>query len=174
MLFFTLLAVKVTISGIFLNTSPLRIASVNVAMADEAIADENQDLDKLEQQLVKREKAVLKKEAELIKMEQRLMPLKEEIAAGLEEYLELQSTLTAKVENLVKREKALKDSKITHLVRSYSSMEAGKAAILLDKMQMETVVRILGNMKGKSAGQILAMMKPDKGATISEKLSKSK
>ena len=52
-------------------------------------------------------------------------------------------------------------------------MEANKAASIMDKLPIDTVVRILGNMKGKSAGQILAMMSPEKGATISVKLSKT-
>lgn len=52
-------------------------------------------------------------------------------------------------------------------------MEAANAASIMDKLQIDTIVLILSNMKGKSAGQILAMMNPEKGALISERLSKT-
>ncbi len=101
------------------------------------------------------------------------MPLKEEIDTRMAELNELQNSLTAYSKSLAEREKVMQDAKIAHLVKLYSSMEAKKAADILDKLQIETVVRILGNMKGKEAGGILAMMSPDKGAIISEKLSES-
>ena len=66
----------------------------------------------------------------------------------------------------------MKDTKITHLVTLYSNMEAPTAANIIDKLNMDTIVRIMSNMKGKTAGQILAMMDPEKGAVISERLSK--
>ena len=66
----------------------------------------------------------------------------------------------------------MKDTKITHLVALYSSMEPARAAVIMDKLNMDTIVRILSNMKGKVAGQILAAMDPEKGATISERLGK--
>jgi flagellar motility protein MotE (MotC chaperone) len=50
-------------------------------------------------------------------------------------------------------------------------MEPAKAAAIMDKLKVDTVVRILRHMKGKSAGKILSMMNPELGATISEKLS---
>ena len=59
------------------------------------------------------------------------------------------------------------------LVALYSAMEPAKAASIMAKLNMNTVVRILANMKGKSAGKILAMMDPERGATISENLSQT-
>ena len=106
------------------------------------------------------------------RQEKALLPLKNEVDAKIEELNELQSSLTTYAKSLAEREKALKDSKISHLVALYSSMDAGKAAVIMDKLNNETIVRILANMKGKSAGQILAMMPPEKGALISEKLSR--
>jgi flagellar motility protein MotE (MotC chaperone) len=170
-LFFLLLAVKVVISGIFLKTSPLDIASADAAMAQELTAKEDQNLGDLEHKLRDREKELLKKEAELKKMEAQLLPLKEEVETRMAELNDLQISLAAEAKKLAEREKALEDGKITHLVQLYSSMEAGKAAAILDKLQLDIVVRILGNMKGKSAGEIMGMMTPDKGATISKKLS---
>jgi len=172
-MFFLLLTVKVVISGIFLQNSPLDIASADVAMAQEVATEEEPDLEDLELKLRKREQELLQKEAQLNKMEAQLLPLQEDIETRMAELTEIENTLNAYAAKLAEREKALQDGKITHLVQTCSSMEAGKAAAMLDKMNIDTVVRILGNMRGKAAGQIMAMMPPEKGATISEKLSKA-
>ena len=147
------------------------ITSADVAMAQEVTPEKKQGAEAVEQTLKKREKALSEKEAELKKMEAQLLPLKEEINTRMAELNDLQNSLAAEAKKLAEKEKAMQDAKITHLVQLYSSMEAGKAAAILDKLNIETVVRILGNMRGKSAGAILAMMTPNKGAIISERLS---
>ena len=141
---------------------------------EKALSEKEAELKKMEAQLLplkEREKALSEKEAELKKMEAQLLPLKEEINTRMAELNDLQNSLAAEAKKLAEKEKAMQDAKITHLVKLYSSMEAGKAAAILDKLNIETVVRILGNMRGKSAGAILAMMTPNKGAIISERLS---
>jgi flagellar motility protein MotE (MotC chaperone) len=173
-LFFSLLAVKVVISGIFLGTSSLDITSADVAIAQEVSTEKDQNLEEWDVKLRNREKELLEKEADLKKLEVQLLPLKEEVENRMAELNDLQNSLAAKAKNLAKREKALEDGKMDHLVKLYSSMEAGKAAAILDRLQLDIVVRILGNMKGKSAGEIMAMMTPDKGATISQRLSEAK
>ena len=172
-LFFFLLAAKVIISGIFLGSSSLDITTPDVAMAQEVVTEEDQSLEEWELKLRKREKELEEKEAELKKMEAQLLPLKEEVETRMGELNDLQNSLAAEATKLAEREKALQDNKITHLVKLYSSMEAQKAAAIMDKLELDTVVRILGNMKGKSAGQIMAMMTPDRGAIISERLSEA-
>jgi len=173
MMFFLLLAVKVVINGIFLKSSSLDITTADTAMAQEITSGEDQSLEEWELKLRNREKELLERESELKKMEAQLLPLKEEVETRMSELNDLQNRLTAEAKKLAEREKALQDAKITHLVKTYSSMEADKAAAILNKLQLDTVVRILGNMRGKSAGAIMAMMPPEKGATISERLSKA-
>ncbi len=171
MLFFFLLAVKVVISGIFLGTSPLDITAADVAMAQEVPVEEDQSLEEWELKLRNREKELREKEAQLKKMEAQLLPLKEEVESRMAELNELQNSLAAEAKKLAEREKALQDGKIEHLVKTYSSMEAKKAADILDKLQLDIVVRIFGNMKGKSAGAIMAELPAEKGALISKRLS---
>ena len=173
-LFFSLLAVKVVISGIFLQTFPLDISTADVAMAQEVAVEEDQSLEEWEHKLRKREQELSEREAKLKKMEAELIPLKEEVETRMAEVNDLQNSLAAYATKLAEREKALQDAKISHLVTTCSAMEAQKAAAMLDKMNLDTVVRILGNMRGKSAGAIMAMLPPEKGATISERLSKAK
>jgi len=171
---FVLILTKVIMSTFFLNILPFSASSSDVALAQEVTQNKDDNLEKRELLVKKREKELAEKEASLKKLEQHLLPLKEEVDTSIEELNALQTSLTAYSKKLTEREKALEDTKITHLVKLYSAMDAGKAAQIMDKLQIETTVRILGNMKGKSAGQIMAMMPPEKGATISERLSKSK
>jgi flagellar motility protein MotE (MotC chaperone) len=172
-MFFLLLAVKVAISGIFLRTSSLDITSADVAMAQEVAEEDSQSLEEWESRLRKREQELSEREAKIKKMEAELMPLKEEVETRMAEVNDLQNNLNAYAIKLAEREKALQDEKISHLVKTYSSMEAKKAADILDRLQLDIVVRILGNMKGKSAGAIMAEMTPEKGATISARLSQT-
>ena len=169
-----LMLVKIVISGLYLQFGPTgSISSANLAIADEVSDQTVSSLDEKEMELRKREKDLEEKESELKKIEEQLLPLQKEIDAKIEELNELQTSLTAYAKDLAEREKALKDAKIEHLVTLYSSMEAANAASIMSKLQIDTIVRILANMKGKSAGQILAMMDPEKGAMISERLSKT-
>jgi flagellar motility protein MotE (MotC chaperone) len=173
-LFFILLGVKVILSGFFLNTSPLSIAATGVAMAQETPKENAPPaVTPMDQNLRQREQALLQKEEELKKMQVELLPLREEIDTRMAELNELQNSLTAKAKTLAEKEKVIQDTKIAHLVKLYSTMEAKKAADILDRLQIDTVVRILGNMKGKEAGGIMAMLPLEKGAIISEKLSES-
>ncbi len=126
------------------------------------------------EKLKKREEALRRKEEELAKMEARLKPMKEEVEAKMAELTELQTKLAVYAKKLAEREKALRDAKMAHLVSLYSAMDPAKAAAIMDKLKLETVVKIMRNMKGKAAGKILAMMDPQKGAKISEALSRTK
>jgi flagellar motility protein MotE (MotC chaperone) len=189
----TLLAAKIFISGIYLHSDTLNIPILDIAMAKENIggiaeAKEAEDAKKTETKqaetkqsdadlnaktisLKAKEQELKDREAAVIRKEQSLAPLQAEVDAKIEQLNELQLQLTALAKDIAGREQALKDEKINHLVTLYSSMDASKAANILDKLNIDTVVRILANMKGKSAGQILAAMSAEKGARISEKLS---
>jgi flagellar motility protein MotE (MotC chaperone) len=185
-----LLAAKIVVSGLYLHFNPLKLSEMKTAMAEENAvkqasareanaqqADTKQSatadpavtmasLKKKEQELKEREAAVLKKEQELA-------PLQAEVDAKIEKLNELQTTLTAMAKQIAEKGQTLQDEKINHLVTLYSSMDASKAAKIMDKLSLDIVVKILASMKGKSAGQILAAMNADKGAVISESLSKT-
>ena len=169
--FALLLLVKILISGLYLKGVPLMVSTTKLAMAQEKI-ETDVSINKMEEALKVKDRELKEQEKRLNKMEQELLPLKKEVDQKLEELNELQIRLTAYAKELATREKILKDTKIAHLVALYSSMDPAKAAGIMDKLSIDIVVRILGNMKGKSAGKILAMLAPEKGATISESLSK--
>lgn len=169
---FLLVVFKLFFTALFLKSEPGPATGIPSALAEDkagvAKGDKapTEDLRKREMELRAREDRVKKREAELL-------PLKEEIEARMAELTELQSVLTAHAKELAEREKALSDTKMDHLVTLYSAMDPSKAAAILDKLKLDTVVLILKHMKGKSAGGILAMMDAEKGARISEELSRA-
>ena len=175
-----LLIIKVVISLYYLQSDALPIPTVSLAMAENSASSKEVETSAevaaektIPAQLRKREQELKEKERRLIEKEESLVPLKQEIDAKLEELNTLQLQLTAYVKKLADREKALNDSKNAHLVALYKAMEPAKAAAIMDKLNIETVVTILRHMKGKSAGKIMAMMKPERGALVSEKLSRA-
>ena len=123
------------------------------------------------QSLKEKELALRNREQELQKREEELIPLRRDIDEKLGELNELQTKLTSYAKSLADREDAMKETKMSHLVELYTAMEPAKAAAIMEKLKMETVVLILRNMKGKPAGAIIALMKPEIGAQVVEKLS---
>ena len=64
------------------------------------------------------------------------------------------------------------DQDIVDLAAAYSSMDAKKAASILESMKtdMDTVALIMNNMDSESQGKILAEMDPDFAASVTKKL----
>ena len=175
--FACLLLVKILISGWYLQSGSVILGTPRLALAvNEAQAEAPRDAGRVSRDdilgaLKAREQALAAREQLLNRREKELEPLKLEIEGKMAELNDLQASLTEFAKKLADREKALEDKKIGHLVALYSAMEPAKAAAIMDELKLETIVRILRQMKGKSAGQIMGMMKPERGAIISEKLS---
>ena len=161
---------KMVLSGLYLSSH--YFGSEALAKQKEKVQQQDPPALITEKSLIKREQELKKKEEEIAKKEKEYLALKEETEAKMAELTELQVKLANYAKKLAQREKALKDAKMAHLVSLYAAMEPAKAAAIMEKLRMETVVKILRNMKGKAAGRIVAMMSPERGARISEELSK--
>ncbi len=111
---------------------------------------------------------VEKKEQALKQEERDLKLLKREIEKRISELKALQASLSGPMARTAK----LTQERFSHLVGVYSSMEPQRAALLLEKMDENTVVRLFSSMKSKKVAKILSYMDPDKAARISGKLSK--
>ncbi len=157
-------------SGIFLNGLPFDLGQ-RTALAEDNTTEGASSLER-EQTLLKTEQRLRDWEEELKKREQQVLPLQEEIDRKMAELEEIQANLTDFAKRLAEREEALNDARVKHLVSVYQEMEPTRAAAIMGKLDIPTVVRILGNMRGKAAGQILASMPPERGAEISEQLSR--
>jgi len=169
--FCLLFLVKIAISGLLLQEFSVSLPGEELAQAEEKTP--NPDPKEQSLRLQQREEELRAWEEDLTKREEQIQPLQEEIDRKMAELEEIQANLTAFAKTLAEREKTLKDTKVAHLVSLYQAMEPERAAAIMSKLEVATVVRILGNMRGKSAGLILAAMSPERGATISEQLSRS-
>jgi flagellar motility protein MotE (MotC chaperone) len=171
-----LIAAKLLINGYYLHLSPFFHPFENIVLAEEDkqtdVPDLSEENRKMAEMLREKEQELKDREAQLDQREQELLPLKKEIDQKLEELTEIQTQLTLFAKQLAEREEALNSAKIGHLVSLYSAMAPVKAAQIMDKLKLDTVVLIMSKMRGKIAGQILAAMETEKGALISEKLSK--
>ncbi len=171
--FTVLLVVKIVVSGLFLSGAALDLTGTP-ALAEEASAGESAAASaERERALLDKEERLRSREKELEERERQILPLQKEIDRKMAELEELQASLTAFAKKLADREKALNDSKVQHLVSLYQAMEPDRAAAIMSKLDIPTVVRILGNMRGKAAGQILASMSAERGAAISQQLSQT-
>lgn len=172
-----LVAAKILLTGVFFRAG-VTTPGVSVAHAQDrrqakATVQTGEGTEKITPEALRERELALKvREAELKKKEEELLPLRKDIDEKLGELNELQSKLTAYAKTVADREEALKETKLAHLVEVYTAMEPAKAAAIMEKLKLETVVLILRNMKGKPAGQIIALMKPEQGAQVVEKLSK--
>lgn len=64
------------------------------------------------------------------------------------------------------------DAEIKELAATYESMDAAKAAKILESMgnDMDTVALIMNNMSSKARGEVLAAMTPEFAASVTKKL----
>jgi flagellar motility protein MotE (MotC chaperone) len=111
---------------------------------------------------VEKERRQLKKERE------RLDALKKEIDSKLAKLTEIQTVVQGELD----KKKVIQDSRLKHLIKIYTTMPPKKAAMLIDKLEMEVIIALFSRMKGDSVGQILPHVSPGKAAKISERLAK--
>ncbi len=124
---------------------------------------------KIKQILWSRVKKIEERERELDEREKDLNLLKKEVEDRLAEIKKLQEGLSGPIKKAQKENEA----RFSHLVGVYSSMDPQRAALLLEKMEEDTVVKLFSSMKSKKVAKILSFMNPDKAASISSRLSRA-
>jgi flagellar motility protein MotE (MotC chaperone) len=105
---------------------------------------------------------------ELDEERKRLDALKHEIDDKLAKITNMQTS----VQRALDERKTVSDERIKHLTKIYAAMPPEKAAILVEKLQMDTIIALFSKMRGDNVGLILPHMSPNKAATISERLAK--
>ncbi len=85
--------------------------------------------------------------------------------------IEALNALIAKLQDQMLQEKSVKSKKIKKLAAVYSSMKAPKAAKVVAKMEMKTVVLMFSRMDEKKIGKILSFLPPDQAVRISQALT---
>lgn len=122
------------------------------------------------QSIEQKEQALNKREESLKKREEQLNLLGTEIEKKLAEIKKAQNN----IERMVTMREDLVEKSIRHLVKVFSSMKPAEAGPLLEKLDRDITIQILSKMKGKTAGKILAKIKPTLAARLSEEIAKRK
>ncbi|MEE9273989.1 MAG: hypothetical protein V3V62_01600 [bacterium] len=121
------------------------------------------------QELETKRRILLRREASIRREETRLNELRADIKKRFANLKQLEDRL----KKVIEKAGAVKDERINHLVRAYTSMSPDAAAELINSLDINLAVRILRNMKVKKAGAILAVVQPRRAARISELLART-
>jgi len=171
------LVIKIIHAGLFLyqsvETAPWPSsaqAASGTKAGQETQPPQNEPLAEL---LQKKERQLQDKDEELRKKEQELLLLKQEVSTRLAELTAIQQKVAKDLAAIEQREKASHDASVKQLVEVYKGMEPAKAAKLMEKLDESVAVQIIAGMRGRSAGQILSHMEPNRAARITKQLSLS-
>jgi flagellar motility protein MotE (MotC chaperone) len=120
--------------------------------------------------LEKKENAINQREKDLQKQEEHLKVLRTDIEKRLHDIEKAQRRL----EELAAIREDLVGKSINHLAKVYSSMRPEEAGPLIEKLEEDITIQILRKMKSRSAGKILARVKPSIAARLSEEIARRK
>jgi len=120
--------------------------------------------------LEKKENAINQREKDLQKQEEHLKVLRTDIEKRLHDIEKSQRRL----EELAAIREDLVGKSINHLAKVYSSMRPEEAGPLIEKLEEDITIQILRKMKSRSAGKILARVKPSIAARLSEEIARRK
>jgi len=145
---------------------PSAEAAASMAIAEESFTApaERELLDSLRstrEKLTEMEDALKERENEAKSAEKR----------AAERITELEQ-LEARIQDLLQQEESIKSKKIKRLTAVYEAMKPEKAAPVIAKMKLDTVVKMFSRMEEKKVGKILSFLPPDKAVTISHALTK--
>ena len=84
---------------------------------------------------------------------------------------ELES-LVARMQDQLQQEQSFKSKKIKKLAAVYSSMKPEKAAPVVTRMELGTVVKMFARMDDKKVGKILSFLSPEKAVSITQALTR--
>jgi len=132
---------------------------------DEAISQAEREtllsLRKTRDELNARQKALEERQAAAEASEK----LVNERIADLEE-------LETRIKDMLSQEQSINTKKIKRLTAVYEGMKADRAAPVLAKMDLPTVVRMFSRMDEKKVGKILSFLPPDKAVVITQALTR--
>lgn len=121
------------------------------------------DIDHLSK-LIDRKKALDAREEEVARQEEEIAKQKIELEKKIAEMAQVRGDISKTLEDRVKRD----NERVDNLVAVYSNMKAQQAAKVLETLDRDLAVEILGRMKKKNAADILNAMKPETTQSISE------
>jgi len=118
------------------------------------------NLRKIKNRLDKRSRELDKREQATVEMEKKAA----EQIADLEE-------LETRIQDMLAQEKSINNKKIKRLTAVYEGMKADKAAPVIARMDLLTVVKMFSRMDEKKVGKILSFLQPELAVKISQALT---
>jgi len=119
------------------------------------------NLRKIKNHLDERSKQLDKREQNAVEMEKKAATR----IADLE-------TLETQIQDMLAQEQSISNKKIKRLTAVYEGMKADKAAPVIARMDLPTVVKMFSRMDEKKVGKILSFLPPELAVKISEALTK--
>ena len=118
--------------------------------------------------LNQRQRAVERREEAMRTEEARLLSLKKDIEHLLARQIQLSKTGPNGKLKPADAESASKTT-VDQVVKMYETMPPEEAAVRLERLPTEMALEVLRSLKGKTAGTILASVKPEKAAKLTER-----
>ncbi|MDX8406754.1 MAG: hypothetical protein R8L58_00050 [Mariprofundaceae bacterium] len=118
----------------------------------------------------------IRAQKEELQEKQRQLEAREKAITRAEEKLNIRITelqqLESSIQQRLQDEKNIKNKKIKRLTAVYEGMKPDRAAPVISKMDLATVVRVFLLMDEKKVGKILSYLPPDKAVQISQALTR--
>lgn len=115
--------------------------------------------------LNERKKELDAREEELNRVEAEIAKQKTELEKQMGELESIRKNISSVLEERVVSD----DKKVETLVQMYSNMKASQAAKIMETLDEDLAVEILGRMKKKNAAEIMNLVKAEKAQILSEK-----
>lgn len=107
------------------------------------------------------------REAELAKLEEELQKQKEVLERKIASLETVRTQIAEKLEGKV----AVDKEKVDNLVKVYTNMKPSQAAKIMESMNEDLAVEIMGKMKNKSTAAILNLMEAEKVKKLTERFA---
>jgi len=118
--------------------------------------------------LRKQKDSLDKREAQLNRKEKLLQQAEDKINRRITELEQLE----AGIKQRLKDEQGIKNKKLKRMTAVFEGMKPERAASVIAKMDLATVVRIFSLMNEKKVGKILSFLPADKAVSISQALTR--
>ncbi len=80
--------------------------------------------------------------------------------------------LRSQIQSRLDQEDSIKNKKIKRLTAVYSSMKPEKAALVITRLELDTIIKMFSRMDEKKVGKILSFLPPENAVTITQALSR--
>lgn len=147
------------------STTPAPAAKPAVEPAPEKKGDYSPEEINHLSKLNERKKELDAREEELNRVEAEIAKQKTELEKQMSELESIRKNISSVLEDRVVAD----DKKVDTLVQMYSNMKASQAAKIMETLDEDLAVEILGRMKKKNAAEIMNLVKSEKAQILSEK-----